>query len=345
MMIPSDRRFDVVIVPNFTGAGAITFEARTLYFLASWIEHSGVCSEVPLHVASIGEPPPRVRELARRCGAIISVHEPAPADLGVYANKLRGFDAPLQTDRLLLLDVDMLVMSDLSELAQLAPPEAIGATPSHHALLLPEMWEAYYARLGQPAPSHRMADFHLTLDISRNADILPSFNGGVVLAPRHLPLRQLWEQHLRVLNEFREAWSPTLRSLNKLWGDEPAITTSIQQLQREGHPVIELPDRFNGRWRHLYRRSPRMREFRLFHMTSSFGHGETLSQKMDPVTFAYERKLIRRYGKRWLQHSKSHAREALTYLVPASVEVVALTARLRKLYDKHLKPMMETHAD
>src|ERR1051325_3921722 len=96
-----DKRlmFDVVIVPDFSGKRARAFEARTLLFLASWIEFAGRARGFPLHVACIGEPPASVRWLVDRCGALISVHEPVGDGLRGSANKLRGLEVDARTDR------------------------------------------------------------------------------------------------------------------------------------------------------------------------------------------------------------------------------------------------------
>jgi hypothetical protein len=336
----SHSAFDVVIVPDFSGKASVTFEARTLYFLASWMEFAGDAGRFPLHLACIGEPPASVRELARRCGAIISLHDKASAELGVYANKLRGFEAPLRTGRILLLDVDILVLSDLSELAAIVPDDAISAAPSHSAIMLPEMWTALYARLGLTPPPDKIADFHRTLDMARDRELFPSFNTGVIVAPRDSPLSALWLEHMAVLGDFRAPWNPRLKPLNMSVTDEPAFATALHELRRRGQLVVPLPDRFNGRWRHLYRRSPSMADFVVFHMTSSFSHGTSLADKLRPSAWGYQKKMFRRYGKRWLTHSTSHLKEAATYLVPASVELLRLRPILQTLYTKHISPVV-----
>lgn len=331
---------DVVVVPDFSGRASVTFEARTLYLLASWLELSNVRGRFPLHLACIGEPPASVRELAKKCDASITVHAPASANLGVYANKLRGFEVDLQTDRIFLLDVDVLVMSDLGDLAEARPRDGILAAPSHSAILLPEMWEELYARLGLSLPTERIADFHLTLDLERQRSNYPSFNTGAILAPRSSRLHELWLEHLAALGPFRERWNPKLKPINMSVTDEPAFATAVHALRRDGTPIVHLPDRFNGRWRHLYRRSPSLDQFAVFHMTSSFAHGETLAEKLRPSALGYQKKLFRRYGKRWLKHSDSHARDAVRYLVPASLELLRLGPLLQRLYERHIRPVV-----
>lgn len=334
------RAFDVVVVPDFSGRARITFEARMLYFLASWIEYSEVNGAFPLHLACIGEPPPSVKKLADRCGAIISIHEPASAELGVYANKLRGFEVEAQTDHILLLDVDIVILGSLAELATSTPDDAICAAPSHSGIILPEMWAELYTRLDVPAPTGRMPDFHRTLDMdsAAAANLYPSFNSGVVLAPRASELPTIWLDHLRVVGELRPGWNEQLKSLNMAATDEPALATAVEYLRHRGAKVVSLPDRYNGRWRHLYRRSPRLSELTIFHMTSSFAYGESLSEKLDPSAHGYQKKLLRRFGKRWLQHSGSYASEAVRYLLPATIELRKLRPVLEKLYRKHIVP-------
>ncbi len=78
--------FDVVTVPDFAGANAHIFEARALFFLASWMERAGAAKEFPVHLACIGEPPESVRWLAERAGASITVHEPVSILPGRNAN-------------------------------------------------------------------------------------------------------------------------------------------------------------------------------------------------------------------------------------------------------------------
>jgi len=335
--------FDVVIVPDFTGRASTTFEARTLYFLASWIEFAGSSRQFPLPIASIGEPPASVRTLANRAGARISIHEPMGNRLGAFANKLRGFDVPLETDRIFLLDVDVVVLSDLTPLAELVPPDAIGAARSHSAIILPEMWEALYERLGMTPPARSMMDFHLTLDDAPpplESALYPSFNSGALIVPRDSELRYLWLDHLETLMEFRDAWTERLTPLNMLVGDEPALATAMHVLQGQGQKVCLLPDRFHGRWRHLYRRNPTLREFAVFHVTSSFSDGTSLEEKLDPKKLFYIRKLLRRYGKRWLQHSRSRTRDAVQYLMPATLELLELQSTFHKLYEGHIRELV-----
>lgn len=334
--------FDVVIVPDFTGRARNTFEARTLYFLASWLEFAGTSAAFPLHLACIGEPSRSVRVLAERCGARISIHEPMGPKLGVFANKLRGFEAPLETDRIFLLDVDIFVLSDLAPLARLVPAHAIAATHSHSAIILPEMWEELYARLGLTPPAKSMMDFHLTLEDgipSPEAALYPSYSSGAVLAPKDSGLHELWLEHLEILGEYRSRWTEKLTPLNMLVGDEPALATAIRSLEARGQQVVIMPDRFHGKWRHLYRRSPTLDELAIFHMSSSFARGESLAEKLNPNSLFYERKLLRRYGKRWLLHSRS-PREAARMLLPATLELHALRTLMNRLYDRHIAPAL-----
>lgn len=336
------QSFDVVIVPDFGGRARATFEARTLYFLASWLEFAGVSREFPLHVACIGEPPRSVRELAAKARARISQHTSMGDSLGVFANKLRGFDAPLETEHLFLLDVDVFVLDDLAPLARTIPDDAIAATHSHSAIILGDMWEELYAAVGLTPPPRTMKDFHVALDDGvATADALyPSYSSGAIFAPRRARLRERWLEHLHVLTRFRDRWTPRLAPRNMLVGDEPALATAVRSLAGEGQDIVLMPDRFHGKWRHLYRRAPRLREFALFHMSSSFSAGSTLEEKIDPGSLAYERKLLRRYVKRWLLHGRGRAREAATHLGPAIAELAELSAIYRRLYRNHVQAVL-----
>jgi hypothetical protein len=339
--------FDVVLVPDFSGSAKLTFEARSLYFLASWIEYSELVGEVPLHLACIGEPPDSVRALARKSGARVSLHAPAASDLRVNANKLRGFEAPLESDRILLLDVDILVLSSVAEIAARVPDDAISAAPSHGASLTSEMWSELYAALGLEPPAERITDFDLTLDLqtatagtSTSATVFPSWNSGVVMLPRESELVPLWQDHLRVLGKMRQVWKGAPRPGNRPIGDEPAFATAVHALRARGETFVQLPDELNGRWRHLYRRAPTMREFVFFHMTGSFAYGSGLQQKLDPRALGYQKRLLARYGRQWLHHSRSRPRDAIRYLAPATVELVHLRSIQAQLYKRHIRPVV-----
>ena len=337
------RAFDVVIVPDFTGGASLTFEARTLYFLASWMEFAGASRSFPVHVASIGEPPASVRTLAAKCGARISVHESLANTLGKFANKLRGFDVPAETDHIFLLDVDIFVLGDLAPLTELVPDGALGVTHNQGAIILPHMWDELYARLGQPTPSRTMHDFDYMIEdgeIAPEHALIPSFSSGALLVPRCSQLKDLWIEHLGVLAEFRDRWTPELAPKNLLVGDEPALATAIHKLQAEGQQVVFLPDRFHGKWRHLYRRSPKLDELAIFHMTSSFTVGKTLKERVSPVKATYERRLFGRYARRWLRHSDARARDTVRYLAPATTELLRLRSIFHKLYTDYVREVV-----
>ena len=69
----SGAALDVVVVPDFAGSGRRIFEACTLLFLGSWLEHRGASRDWPLHMVCIGDPPAGVAALAERCGAQLSI--------------------------------------------------------------------------------------------------------------------------------------------------------------------------------------------------------------------------------------------------------------------------------
>ena len=145
---------DVVIVPDFQRARAAIFEARTLLFLASWMENAGDARRFPLHLACIGAPPQRVRRMAERCGASITIHEPVGADFRGMSNKLRGLEIEGRHDCVLLLDTDIVVLADLGPVAKLG--RRLALAPVTRASLPFGHWETIYHALGASVPEERV---------------------------------------------------------------------------------------------------------------------------------------------------------------------------------------------
>lgn len=232
------------------GEQARVYEARTLLFLASWIENAGSARDFPLHVACIGEPPASVRWLAKRCDAELSVHRPLDAGCGRYSNKLRGLEVRRREDRVLLLDVDVLVLSDLSELAEMG--HCIAASPVLKPRLPKRYWRVIYPLLGMDPPRERVASVLGEL-LSERAEthrsprqnarlrsMFPYHSSGVLLSPWDCGLRPLWEDHIRRIAARFQETDDRARFLEL--GDEPGLTTSIELLKRRGVPYARLPD-------------------------------------------------------------------------------------------------------
>ncbi len=215
------ERFDVVIVPDFLGRSAPVFEARTLFFLASWLENAGRAREFPLHLACIGEPPPAVRYLTSRCDAAISVHQPVEA--GSSLNKLRGLEIQGREERVLLLDVDIIVCGDFSRLGEIG--HCIAASPAGKPRVPERYWERIYRALGLERPSERIACILGELNCpplkvvdypGQNSALhamTPYYNSGVIFVPWEADLRRLWEEHLRTISALFSQEDPGWRAV------------------------------------------------------------------------------------------------------------------------------------
>lgn len=139
---------------DFSGKSAHVFEARSLLFLASWLGNAGQARGYPLHLVCIGERPDSVRKLAREAGARLTVREPLAIGQIKTANKLHGFEVKGETRRVLLLDTDIVILDDLSPLAELA--DVIAAAPSGYRKMPDGVWERIYPALGLEAPRECM---------------------------------------------------------------------------------------------------------------------------------------------------------------------------------------------
>ncbi len=304
---PRGRPFDVVIVPDFSEGPAV-FEARTLVFLATWLQSGGISWGCPLHVACIGEPPASVRGLAERCGASVTVHQPLKLRRDHHVgNKLRGLDIEPHTDRFLLLDVDIAVLSDISRLSDLG--ECIAAAPDDAPNVSVAAWRTIYDAFDLPLPPP-IRPLVCELDLPRFPPrtmgfeagdeqiewMLPYYNGGVVFAPWACGLRELWARNItRIAGLFPEDRAPR-RWLHH--SDQAALAMSIAMLQRDGLPFHRLPDAFNTRWQHLYAGMPAVDEIAVMHccwnFLSSVGAG--------PVTTACLQESIHSFFHRKLRH-------------------------------------------
>lgn len=297
--IASRRPFDVVTVPDFSPRGGNVFEARTLVFLTSWLENAGASRHFPLHLACIHEPPTSVRRLAEACGARITVHEPLKLRNDHHVgNKLRGLEIEPETDRFLLLDVDVAILSDLSPLSDLG--DCVAACPDDAPNVPCEDWRRIHEAFGLPIPKP-IRPLVCELDLPRYPRsmmgyeagddqvewMLPYYNGGVVFAPWASGLRDAWEANIvRIAGEFDE------RSTTRRWihqSDQAALAVTIGMLDRAGTPFRRLPDAFNARWQHLYAGSPDVGEIAILHccwnFLSSIGDGpvdaDTVAQALD----------------------------------------------------------------
>ena len=272
---------EVVTVPDFSGEAAGLFEARTLFFLASWLEwratNPGPAAPA-LRLCCIGEPPGSVRRLAERAGAEIGVHGPVAGFWGGFANKLRGLEGGGRGRRL-VLDADVLVLGapDVSDLGGVD----FAAAPAGKPQVPQALWERLYAALGVPLPPERIPSLRgrlgLTLeDVSLRyagqgaeaAAMLPYHNSGVLFVQGDTGgLRACWEAHLHRILQLATT-DPEMAPLHALmYGDQVGLATALQALRAQGRTFALLPDDLNVRLVHLRAAAVRWRDIRLFHAT------------------------------------------------------------------------------
>jgi hypothetical protein len=263
---------DVVTVPDFSGRRAHLFEARTLFFLAAWMEHAGASRDWPLHIACIGEPPESVRTMAARTDADISVH--APFGVGaITGNKLRGFEVAPRTEHILLVDVDILTLGDLSGLSELRG--SVSAAPIGKPSVRLRHWRAVYEIAGVDLPEERIASMHGLLiapalerlrTSAQNEKLrrmVPMYNSGVVFAPWAANLRDQWGQASRAISARfvpeDESWAWVGRS------NEVALAVAVGVLKKRGVGYKRLPDIYHTQWPQVWG-TYRWGEPRMFHL-------------------------------------------------------------------------------
>jgi hypothetical protein len=269
----SAQAFDVVVVPDFSGPVSRRFEIMTLLFLASWMEFGGRSRELPLHIACIGAPPESVRALADRCGAEITRHAPMLFD--GFANKLRGFEVNRKTDHLLLLDTDMLVLSDIRELPNDLGGDCIAAAPSLGPCRVgPERWKQIHRALDLPYPEGQVTPLDLELDTFQCAkyrsrdrkQFPPHYNGGMVYAPWACELGDVWRDHMVRIFEM----APDIRGPKKKVSNQPSLATAIHALRLQGVAFRRLPKEYHVVWQHIATGAVTSHETKLLH-TVGFG--------------------------------------------------------------------------
>jgi hypothetical protein len=322
---PLARGCDVVTVPDFVGREAPTFEARTLLFLAAWLEHVGPNPVLPLHLACIGPPPPRVERLAARCGALLSVHAPGGAEQRGVSNKLRGFEVARRTDHLLLIDTDVMVLGDPSPVLDLG--YCVALSPEHAPRLFPSDWERIYPELQLPMPTERIVG-------TFGEPMLPYYNSGVVYIPWDCDLRTLWESDMRrIAAMFAEEGKRRRKGRVKRaqGSDQAGLATAVARLRARGVPIVPLPEGFNVRWHQLYRRSLPVERIVLFHATGLYRrkHG----RRRVPGLWDYERRLANNFLRaRRRRGRKRGPAVSLRDLAAALADTHRLVGRLRRLY-------------
>jgi len=265
--MPEKKAFDVVVVADFGNEVTRRFEIMTLFFLASWLEYGGESRDFPLHLVCIGEAPHPVKVLAERCGA--TIHHYSPLLYGGFANKLRGLQIKGECDHVLLLDVDMLVLSDLSGLLLALGENCISAAAANGPCIVPpKHWKSAHELLGVEFPDWQLPPLNLTTDTFqcekyRDSDYFPPFfNGGIVFAPWRSQLGDRWQDHLSRLSEVLQRKAKV--------SNQPPLATAITSLMAQGYDFKVLPDAYHGRWQHIAAGTLRTDELRLLH-TIGFG--------------------------------------------------------------------------
>ena len=254
--------FDVVLASDFSGPVANRFETLTLFFLASWMEFGGRSRDLPLHIAGIGEVPESVRSLASRCSANLTSHSPVHA--GGFANKLRGFEIYRQTDHLLLLDSDTLVLSDISDLPAILGEDCIAAAAAAGPCIVPPaQWRRIHEMLGLAYPENQVEPLSLELDTFQCApyrqreEFPPYYNGGIVYAPWRSELGRVWHDHFVKITAVAERKAKI--------SNQPALATAIEHLQTRGFRFRLLPDVYHVRWQHISAGTVNSKKARLLH--------------------------------------------------------------------------------
>jgi hypothetical protein len=269
------EKFDIVIVPDFSGNAKKLFEIRTLFFLASWLEYGGLTKTFPLHIAGIGPIPESVYTLGKRCNASFTQHQPLHE--GGFLNKLCGFEVEGLTENALLLDVDVLLLADISGLTTLLRHNCISANVANDAHLSKYQWTHVYSALNLPCPPAQMTTLHREINVNVNNNpnyhestaTFPYYNSGVLFFPWGCHLKTIWKQHFSAINNLLR--DPAYLLNEKVFAmDQPALATTIIHLQLQGIQFCELPKAYHARWQHIYARMLSINEAKLFHAIGIF---------------------------------------------------------------------------
>jgi hypothetical protein len=345
------RACDIVTVPDFTGASRAQFEARTLLFLACWLEYGGRARAWPLHLACIGDPPDTVRRLAAQCGARISVHAAVAAEGRGSGNKLRGLEVRGREERVLLLDVDVLILSDLDRIASLPPGLAI--SPAMKPRVPEAAWRRIYPALGLEAPAQRIPCTAAALECGLRGDVLfatqasemgamlPYYNSGVIVMPWSLDLRSIWERHIRTIAILFAPGDEAAASMRA--SDQAGLATAIEACRQQGTPVTLLPDACHAHWLALYRGTPPPASWELFHALFVFGKTRTVTPRLGWQLHRYRLHLMHRMAGEWRRDRKRRSRAALAleYLAPSLARAHDLSERLLTAFRAHAVPVLQ----
>lgn len=346
----TSRGFDTVCVPDFENpAASLSFEWRTLFFLASWIEHAGAARAFPVHLACIGKPPRSVRRLAEQCGAEITVHRVLDAvPAARICNKLRGFEITPHTDRGLLIDADTMFLRDPSELA--TGPAAVAAAPASFPNLPERYWKRIYPAVGLRLPEERMRSLVSEFDVptvkpevpERNHEIhrmVPYYNGGVLFFPWRSELCRHWHDDMVTISQLFDEKDP-------LWyqvagNDQTGLATSLARLEQLGEEVERLPDVFNSRFVHWSSSAYQVDQTVIFHAIG-FLRGVRQGDDLRHHVFAYRNACFQRFLRieidRFRASQKaSRAARFVTGIARSWSRARRLSRVVERLYARHVE--------
>jgi hypothetical protein len=99
--------------------------------------------------------------------------------------------------------------------------------------------------------------------------------------------------------------------------------------------VADLPEGFNVRWHHLYRRSVPVERIVLFHATGLYRR--KYGRQQIPGLWNYERRLaLNLLNARWRRDRKRAPAASLRDLAAALADVHRIVARLRRLHRQYV---------
>lgn len=349
-----DKSFDIVIAPDFTTDANIIYEVRTLFFMASLLEFGGKSRHFPLHIACIGEPPASVVRMAEIYGAEITLHEPQPPVIRGFPNKLRGFEIQGKTGKVLLIDVDVIVLKDLTAMITKLPEDAICLARASRPMVKEKYWEAIYEGIGMAPPETRVSSLCGELGVyvydeftkAEMARTFPYYCGGLVFTPWKYKLKDIWETHIREIKMFiksKENVSDGWNHVNRFRTcDQTGLATSVEYLKRRGAKMQRLPDIYHGLWQLMYSRKVKLDDMYLFHMIGFLWGLESVEEISPEGIRNYQRSLFRRFNKAWRQSSSGFSKvgELFTRFLPAAVDVYKTGKILHHLYDKHVQVVL-----
>ncbi len=336
--------FEVVTVPDFEGNQAHLFEARTLLFLAFWLEAVGQDQELALQLACIGEPPRSVRWLAERANARISLHKPFPTTDYQFPNKLRGLEALPGHKQVVLVDVDVLVLAKPTDLTQFE--NCIAAAPTLQPWVPNSLWPKLYEEFGLNLNVERVPSLRTQLSWpplrwpqypEQNVDaqaMFPYYSSGVVSFPGDSELRLIWPDYTRRCMVVFKQW----HNPNSFF-EEIGLALAIERLKQGGQRFGLLPAAYHARWPLVCHRAVSLPEVVLFHAIGLF---KNMPPNADPGLYllGYYRHLLRqtffetRQETGWVAGMTAIRRYGLSAIVNST----RLIARMDRLYRQYCGP-------